>query len=75
MNVIDLDWICERLVIELAAPIASLDLTVPGAAEQLLLERVRNEVGAGMYPNADRSDVDVAEALIRSARAARQGLP
>ena len=70
----DLDWICERLVIELAAPIASLDLTDPGVAEQLLLKRIRNEVGAGMYPNADRSDVDVAEALIRSARAARQRL-
>ena len=69
----DLDWICERLVVELAAPAASLDLTNPGAAEQLLLKRVQNEVGAGMYPNADRSDVDVAEALIRSARAARQG--
>ena len=69
----DLDWICERLVVELAAPTASLDLTGPGAAEQLLLKRVQNEVGAGMYPNADRSAVDVAEALISSARAARQG--
>ena len=68
----DLDWVCERLVVELDAPAASLDLTNPGAAERLLLKRVRNEVGAGMYPNADRSDVDVAEALIRSARAVRQ---
>ena len=41
-------------------------------AERLLLKRVRNEVGAGNYPNADRSDIDVAEALIRSARAVRQ---
>ena len=69
----DLEWICERLVVEVAAPAASLDLTNPGAAEQLLLKRVQTEVGAGMYPNADRSAVDVAEALIRSARAARQG--
>ena len=69
----DLDWICEHLVVELAAPTASLDLTEPGAAEQLLLKRVQTEVGAGMYPNADRSVVDVAEALIRSARTARQG--
>ena len=69
----DLDWVCEHVVVELAAPVASLDLTDPGAAEQLLLKRVQNEVGAGMYPNADRSAVDVAEALIRSARAARQG--
>lgn len=69
----DLDWVCERLVVELDAPAASLDLTEPGAAEQLLLKRVQTEVGAGMYPNADRSAVDVAEALIRSARTARQG--
>lgn len=69
----DLDWVCERLVVELDAPAASLDLTEPGAAEQLLLKRVQTEVGAGMYPNADRSAVDVAEALIRSARIARQG--
>ena len=68
----DLDWVCERLVVEVAAPAASLDLTNPGAAEQLLLKRVRNEVGAGIYPNADRSDVDVAEAFIRCARAARE---
>ena len=69
----DLDWVCQRLIVELAAPAASLDLTNPGAAERLLLERVRSEVGAGMYPNADRTEIDVAEALIRSARAARQG--
>ena len=69
----DLDWVCERLVVELDAPAASLDLTEPGAAEQLLLKRVQTEVGAEMYPNADRSAVDVAEALIRSARTARQG--
>ena len=69
----DLEWVCEHLVVELGAPVASLDLTEPGAAERLLLKRVQNEVGAGMYPNANRSAVDVAEALIRSARAARQG--
>ena len=69
----DLDWVCQRLIVEIAAPAASLDLTRPGAAERLLLERVRSEVGAGIYPNADRTTVDVAEALIRSARAARQG--
>ena len=71
----DLDWICQHLVLEIAAPPASLDLTAPGPAEQLLIHRVRTEVGAGVYPNADRAPVDVAEALIRCARAARQGLP
>ncbi len=69
----DLDWVCQLLILELAAPAASLDLTNPGPAEQLLLQRARSEVGAGAYPNGDRSAVDVAEALIRCARAARQG--
>ena len=69
----DLDWICKHLVVELAVPAASLDLTNPGAAEKLLLRRVQNEIGAGVYPNANRSNVDVAEAFIRCARAARQG--
>jgi len=70
----DLDWVCERLVLELAAPTASLDLTTPGITERLLLERVRNEVGAELYPNTDRSAIDVAAALINAARAARQGI-
>ena len=69
----DLNWFCKHLVIEVDAPSASSDLTNPGPAEQLLLKRIRDEVGAGMYPNADRSDVDVAAALINCARVARQG--
>lgn len=69
----DLEWVCERLVIEVEAPAASRDLTAPGPAEHLLLARVRDEIGAELYPNADRSAVDVAEALIRTARSARQG--
>ena len=69
----DLDWVCQHLVVEVAAPAASFDLTSPGVAERLLLHRVRNEVGADTYPNVDRTSIDVAEALIRAARAARQG--
>jgi hypothetical protein len=69
----DLVWVCQRLVIEMEAPSASADLTAPGPAEHLLLERVRSEIGAGQYPNARRLPVDVAEALIRTTRAARQG--
>ena len=68
-----LDWFCRHLVVELNAPAASLDLTRPGAAEHLLLKRVRDEVGAGMYPNEHRTEVDVAVALIGCARAARNG--
>ena len=68
----DLKWICHHLIVEVAAPVASLDLTKPNKAERLLLQRVRAEVGAEVYPNAGRSAVDVAAALIGSARAARQ---
>ena len=68
----DLDWVCERLVVELGAPAASFDLSNPDVAEGLLLRRVRNEVGAEMYPNVDRTAADVAAALIGSARALRQ---
>lgn len=71
----DLEWACERIVIEVEAPAASRDLTAPGPAERLLLTRVHDEIGAALYPNADRSAVDVAEALIRAARSARQGGP
>ncbi|MCY4673284.1 MAG: ATP-binding protein [Bacteroidetes bacterium] len=70
----DLEWVFEHLILELDAPDASFDLTSPGPAEELLLKRVQNDVGAGVYPNTHRSVIDVAEALIRSARAARQEL-
>ncbi|MFJ1671622.1 AAA family ATPase [Streptomyces bottropensis] len=68
----DLEWLCEHLVVELAAPPMTMDLQRPGPAEQLLLQRVRGELGAGIHPNEGRSAVDVAEALIRTVRAARQ---
>ena len=68
-NIKDLEWICKRLIVEVEAPAASLDLGSPGSAESLLLNRVRNDVGAGLYPNEDRSPLDVAETLIRQARA------
>lgn len=71
----DLDWVCEHLVVEFNAPIPSLDLANPGVAEQILLQRVQDEVGAGAYPNQSRAPLDVATALIDSARAARRGLP
>jgi hypothetical protein len=70
----DLEWVCDRLVIEVGAPRASLDLTDPASAEQLLLARTRADVGAETFPNAERSAVDVAAALVSAARAARQGL-
>ena len=68
----DLDWACDRLVVEVQAPASSGDLTEPAEAEALLLRRVREDVGAGMFPNVDRSAVDVAAAMIGIAQSARQ---
>lgn len=69
----DLVWACCHLVLEVGAPAMSGDVTKPGLAEQLLLERALREVGAGVFPNGDRSPEDVATALIRSALAGRLG--
>lgn len=71
----DLEWLCDHLVIEVGAPAMSMDLAAPGPAERLLLSRVHEELGAGLYPNEHRAVADVAEALIRAARAGRQGGP
>jgi hypothetical protein len=71
----DLEWLCDHLVIEVGAPAMSMDLAEPGPAERLLLSRVHQELGAGLYPNEHRAVTDVAEALIRAARAGRQGGP
>ncbi|MGA3346607.1 MAG: AAA family ATPase, partial [Terracidiphilus sp.] len=69
----DLEWVCQHLVVELGAPPASADLTAPDAAERLLLNRMSADVGAEVFPNVERSAVDVAAAMISTARAARQG--
>ncbi|WP_328663250.1 AAA family ATPase [Streptomyces sp. NBC_00328] len=68
----NLEWLCEHLVVEVNAPAMTTDLLLPGPAEELVLQRVRGELGAGIYPNEGRSPVDVAEALIRTVRSARQ---
>jgi hypothetical protein len=69
----DLEWACQHLVVEVSAPPSSADLTAPDTAERLLLNRMRADVGAEAFPNLDRSAVDVAAAMISTARAARQG--
>jgi hypothetical protein len=63
-----------EFVLELAAPIMSGDLTDPGPAEQVLLARLAEDVGAGLYPNERRHPVDVAALLVATAAAARAGL-
>lgn len=67
----DIETLSDLLVIELAAPEASFDLTQPKAAERLLLDRVRLEIGAECYPNAERSAIDVAAHFVAFARAMR----
>lgn len=67
----DLVWFCNHTVVEVEAPGASIDLTNPGPAERLLIDRAMRDIGAGSYPNADRSPVDVANALIRTVLATR----
>lgn len=69
----DLEWACQHLVVEVGAPPASGDLTSPDIAERLILTRMRAEVGAESFPNLERTAVDVAAAMISTARAARQG--
>ena len=69
----DLVWVCGHLFVEVGAPAASRDLTLPEPAEDLLLRRVREDVGAGSFPNQDRDPIDVAAAIIGAARFARQG--
>ncbi len=71
----DLVWFCERFILETSAPAASLDLLAPGPAEHMLLARVSDEIGAGVYPNSDRKPADVATAFVTAARRARQGRP
>lgn len=70
----DLEWVCARLSVETSALPFSGDLLAPGPAEELLLGRVRDEVGAGSFPNADRAAADVAAGLILAAVSARTGL-
>ena len=62
---------CEVLVVDVGMPACSLDIRSPGPAEQALLRRVADELGAGRPPNRRRAPEDVALALIEAAMAAR----
>ncbi|MCH6165155.1 AAA family ATPase [Pseudonocardia alaniniphila] len=62
---------CEVLVVDVGTPACSLDIRSPGPAEQALLRRVADELGAGRPPNRHRAPEDVALALIEAAKAAR----
>ena len=73
LTLYDLTWACDRMIVEVESPAASGDLTQPGPAELILLDRVRREVGAEAFPNLHRDAVDVSDAFVTAARAARQG--
>lgn len=62
---------CERFVIEVSLPPASLDLAAPGPLEHLLLGLMSGQVGIGRYPNHDRDVVDAAALAIYVASTAR----
>ncbi len=70
----DLVWFCENFVIEVNAPAASFDLTMPDADEHVILRRMFGDIGAEAYPNEHRTAVDLAAAFISVARAARAGV-
>jgi hypothetical protein len=69
----DFVWFSQHFILGLEAPPSSADLTAPGPAEKILLDRITDEVGAGQYPNKDRGAVDVGAQLIAAASAARTG--
>lgn len=69
----DLEWACSRLVVETAAPSFTGDLSRPGPAEDLLLSRARDRIGAGTFPNQTRAPSDFAAGLILAAQSARTG--
>jgi hypothetical protein len=62
---------CDALVVDVGAPACSLDIRNPGPAEEVLLRRVADELGAGRPPNRHRTPEDCALALIEAAKAAR----
>jgi hypothetical protein len=67
----DLVWFAGHTVLELEAPSASFNLAAPSDAERVLLRRATDEIGAGVYPNNHRTNVDVIGAFVGAAQAAR----
>src|SRR4051812_43839061 len=63
--------VCDVLVVDVGLPAFSLDIRNPGPAEQALLRRVADELGAGRPPNRHRTPEDVAHSLLQAAQAAR----
>lgn len=62
---------CQRFVIEVGLPQASLDLESPGSLERLILGLLEDGIGIGRYPNDARRVEDVAALAVYVAMTAR----
>ncbi|ASL43707.1 hypothetical protein bAD24_I09460 [Burkholderia sp. AD24] len=62
---------CQRFVIEVGLPQASLDLEAPGPLERLVLGLLEDGIGIGRYPNDARRVEDVAALAVFVAMTAR----
>lgn len=62
---------CGCLVIETGLPAMSKDLRDPGPLEQILLQKLGDDVGVGLWPNQNHEPVTAAASLIVEATSAR----
>jgi hypothetical protein len=62
---------CEKFVIELGCPNASLDLKAPGDLERELISILTDDIGVGKFPNEHLQPEDSAATLVHYARLAR----
>lgn len=67
----DVRLACDRLIVDIGAPAASLSFRDPGPAEAALAQRVAVELGAGRPPNVNRSPEEIALTLVHAATKAR----
>jgi thymidylate kinase len=66
----DLSKFLENLIIECEIPQPSLDLSNPGALEELLINTLEEKVGIGRYPN-ESDPIRFADSVIRMATLSR----
>ncbi|MCY4615384.1 MAG: ATP-binding protein [Chloroflexi bacterium] len=62
---------CRRFVIETGLPGMSKDLRDPGPLEQVLLQKLGDDIGVGLWPNQNYEPVGAAALLIRAVTSAR----
>ena len=68
---------CSRFVVETGLPRMSMDLRDPGPLEQVLLQKLKDDIGVGLWPNRNHEPIGAAASLIvavTSARSASQTL-